>query len=189
MSQKCGKIKIILGCMYSGKTSEAIKVSKKWKSISKKVLCINYKEDNRYGNDDKLYSHDLNVTECLKVDLLSQIDTNKIINVDIILIDEGQFFKDLIEMCLLWCETYGKDIIVCGLDGDFQRKPFGKILELIPYADSVIKMNAFCKLCSDGKKGLFTIRLSNETEQVVIGSDMYIPVCRDHYVDNEKKLN
>jgi len=112
---------------------------------------------------------------------LEEVDTETIKNGDIILVNEGQFFSDLIEYCLLWCEKYGKDIIVSGLDGDFKRKPFGKILDLIPYSNSVIKLNAFCSLCANGTCAQFTWRLSNEKDQIVIGSTNYIAVCRTHY--------
>lgn len=180
-----GSIKIVLGCMYSGKTSEVIKECKRWGSIAKKAICINFEGDARYGEDEKLYSHDLSTVSCIKVSKLSQVDSGEIKNGDIILINEGQFFPDLIDYCVLWCDTFGKDIIVSGLDGDFERRPFGKILDLIPYANSVTKLNAFCKVCANGTHAPFTWRLSNEKNQIVIGSDNYVAVCRKHY--NELK--
>jgi len=185
--KKSGTICVVLGCMYSGKTTEVIKECRKWMSISRKAVCINYNGDNRYGDDEKVYSHDLNTMECIRAVKLSDVDTQLILAGDIILINEGQFFDDLIEYCVKWCEEYGKDVIVSGLDGDFERKPFGKILELIPYANSVTKLNAFCSLCSDGTHAHFSLRLSNEREQVVIGSDNYVAVCRDHYVKLQNK--
>lgn len=179
--QKYGTIKIVLGCMYSGKTLEVIKECKRWESISRKAICINFEGDTRYGHDEKLYSHDLSTISCIKVATLEQVDIESIKNGDIILINEGQFFPDLVKYCVLWCETYGKDIIVSGLDGDFKRNTFGKILDLIPYANSVTKLNAFCKVCADGTFAHFSRRLTNEKDQMVIGSDNYIAVCRKHY--------
>jgi thymidine kinase len=178
-----GTIQIVLGCMFSGKTTEVIKEYQKWSSIHKNALCINYSMDTRYGNDNNLYTHNLTKISCQKVLNLSQVDEDLIKNADIILINEGQFFTDLIEYCLLWCETFGKNIIVSGLDGDFKRKPFGQILDLIPYADSVTKLNAFCNLCNDGTIAHFTLRLSHESDQVVIGNNNYMAVCRKHYLD------
>jgi len=183
VQNKPGTIEIVLGCMYSGKTSEVIKVCKKWHSISRKAICINFEGDTRYGDDEKLYSHDLSTVQCIKVSKLEQVDLETIKTGDIILINEGQFFSDLIEYCLLWCEQYGKDIIVSGLDGDFKRRPFGKILDLIPYANSVTKLNAFCSLCKDGTHAPFTWRLSDEKDQIVIGSTNYIAICRKHYCE------
>lgn len=174
-------IKILLGCMYSGKTSELIAEYNRWVSISKNVTCINFEGDDRYGTDDKLYSHNLYNIQCEKVTLLEQLSEEIIKKSDVILINEGQFFGDLVEYCVKWCDEYGKNIIVSGLDGDFQRQPFGKILDLIPKADEVVKLNAFCAICKDGTHAMFTKRLTNEQEQVVIGSTNYIAVCRKHY--------
>lgn len=177
-----GSIKIMLGSMFSGKTTEIIRECNRWNSIGKNVLCINYDQDTRYGDDDKVYSHTKEHFRCKKANLLSDVSLDDIINADIILINEGQFFSDLIEYCVKWCETYNKNILVSGLDGDFQRNPFGKILDLIPYADSVIKLPALCHLCKNGTEAYFTCRLSGEKEQIVIGSDNYVALCRSHYI-------
>ena len=107
----------------------------------------------------------------------------EIMNHDYIMIDEGQFFSDLKEYVLKWCEVFKKNIIVIGLDGDYKRNTFGQILDLIPVADQVTKLKALCKLCNDGTEALFTHRLSEEDEQVVISYSKYIPVCRQHYLE------
>lgn len=182
-----GSIKLILGCMFSGKTTELQREFKEWSSINKTPLCINYTDDNRYGDIyNNMYSHDQSTVECIKVKTLSEIEEELILENDIILINEGQFFSDLVEYSVLWCDKYNKKVIVCGLDGDFQRKPFGKILDLIPYADSVEKLSAYCKHCSDGTKAIFTHRKSSEQEQIVIGADNYEALCRKCYIDKNK---
>lgn len=181
-----GRIDLVLGCMFSGKTTEVIAECKKWFSISKNALCINYFADDRYGDDDNLYSHDKEKIKCVRVYKLKDIDDELIKSSDIILINEGQFFDDLIDNCVKWCDVYNKKIIVSGLDGDFLRKPFGKILDLIPYANSVKKLKAFCSICKDGTHAYFSSRLSNESNQVVIGSSNYVAVCRKHYLSLEK---
>ena len=79
-------------------------------------------------------------------------------------------------------ENHNKIVYICGLDGDFKREKFGEILDLIPYCDKVTKLNSFCSKCRNGKKGLFSCRVSKETEQVVIGSDNYKPLCRKCYL-------
>lgn len=183
-------IEIILGCMYSGKTSEVIKECRRWQQICKNALCINFENDNRYGDDEKLYNHDLNYVRCVKVLKLEDVDNSEILNSDIILINEAQFFPDLVEYCLLWCEKFDKKIIVSGLDGDYKRNKFGHVLELIPYCDSVTKLNnAFCTMCKNGTVAYFTWRLSGENDQIVIGSDNYIPLCRKHYIEMSNKQN
>ena len=75
----------------------------------------------------------------------------------------------------------GKKIYVGGLDGDFERKKFGQILDLIPLCDKVTKLTSLCSLCKNGIYGIFSKRITNEKEQTVVGSNNYIPVCRDCY--------
>jgi thymidine kinase len=74
-----------------------------------------------------------------------------------------------------------KKIYICGLDGDFERKKFGTILDLIPLCDKVTKLTSLCSQCKDGTPGIFSMRLTSEKEQTVVGSDNYIPVCRKCY--------
>lgn len=176
-------IRVYVGCMFSGKTSELQREYKRWKYIGKNVIIINYMDDNRYGNDDYVYTHDGNKVPCIKTKYLMDISKENIIGIDVILINEGQFFDDLIHFCTLWCEKYNKDIVVCGLDGDFMRKPFGKMNELISLADDVYKLKAMCSKCKNGTQALFSKRLTDEKESIIIGSDMYIPVCRKHYLE------
>jgi thymidine kinase len=75
----------------------------------------------------------------------------------------------------------GKKIYVSGLDGDFQRKKFGQILDLIPLCDKVTKLTSLCSLCKNGEPAIFSMRLTSETQQTLIGSDNYAPVCRACY--------
>lgn len=176
-------IEIIMGCMYSGKTSEVIRLCNQWNSIYDNIVCINYHDDTRYGNDDNLYSHDLTKFSCVRSYHLSDIDIELIKSADVVLINEAQFFDDLITNCVLWAEQFGKRVVVSGLDGDFKRQKFGQILDLIPFADKVRKLTGLCSLCKDGTKALFTCRISKETDQIVIGSSNYVAVCRKHYLE------
>jgi len=68
------------------------------------------------------------------------------------------------------------------------EKKFGYLLDLIPLADKVIKKAALCKLCKNGTRGIFTMRLSNEKKQIVVGSDIYIPVCRQCFLKEKRKM-
>jgi thymidine kinase len=77
-----------------------------------------------------------------------------------------------------------KQIYICGLDGDFERKKFGSILDLIPLCDKVTKLTSLCSLCKNGTLGIFSMRLTKEKEQLVVGSENYIPVCRVCYDKN-----
>jgi thymidine kinase len=98
----------------------------------------------------------------------------------VILVNEGQFFGNLKEFVVEMLSK-NKKIYVSGLDGDFKREKFGQILDLIPLCDKVTKLTSLCSICKDGTPGIFSLRLSEQEEQKVIGSDNYIPVCRKCY--------
>ena len=102
-----------------------------------------------------------------------------------IIIEEAQFFPDLYDVVLELVEEQGKNVLVFGLDGDSQRRPFGQVLDLIPLADKYTKLRAECRLCGDGTPALFTKRISAATEQVCVGGeDTYKAVCRKHYLES-----
>lgn len=166
--------------MFSQKTTKIIQKYRKFKSLNIKSLIINYLQDNRYGNDDYVYTHNKDREECIKIEKLSDIDNNIIMDNQVIFINEGQFFDDLVEYCKLWCDKYNKTIYVCGLDGDFKRNSFGNINHLISIADNFKKLKGKCEKCHD--KSIFTGRINNNKEQKLIGSDMYIPLCRKCYL-------
>jgi len=174
--RKVGQLEIILGPMFSGKTTRLIEKYNECLGKGERVIAINYSADKRY-HDTMLSTHDKKMIPCVFTEKLSTISNMpEIIDADIILINEGQFFGDIYEQVSIWVNKTGKQIYVCGLDGDFQQRTFGKLLDLIPLCDSVIKLCAKCGKC--GKDASFSGRLSNELEQVVIGSDNYIALCR-----------
>jgi thymidine kinase len=176
-------ITLYLGCMYSGKTSELIREYKRWQKIGNSVICINYIDDKRYDVKDEdqfMYSHNMEKVRCIKTKLLNTISVDVLHDIDIIMINEGQFFSDIKEFCENWCDKYNKDIIICGLDGDFEREPMGQMNQLISICDNITKLKALCNICKDETPGLFSWRISNNKSKIHIGTD-YIPVCRKHY--------
>jgi thymidine kinase len=106
----------------------------------------------------------------------------------VILINEGQFFKDIVEWVTVAVNKYKKCVYICGLDGDFKRELFGNWLDLIPLCDSVEKLHSFCSGCKR-RPALFSHRITCEKEQKVIGSSSkYVPLCRKCYeTENERK--
>jgi thymidine kinase len=186
-------LEIFLGCMYSGKTSKLVEIYKQCKFCNINVAVINHCFDKRY-DETLLSTHDKVMIPCIQTTRLNDIwyfgndainlkrldDSLKLLNSDVILINEGQFFEDLYPAVKHMLE-HGKKIYVCGLDGDFERNKFGQILDLIPLCDKVTKLTSLCSLCKDGTLGIFSKRISSEKEQTVVGSDNYIPVCRIHY--------
>jgi thymidine kinase len=187
-----GYLKIVTGCMFSGKTTYIIRECKKWQSIGKTVLMINYDLDRRYTNLDKIVTHDKLSVDCMMISELNN-DLNAIVEkYDVVIINEGQFFKNLKKYVLPWCDDMKKIVVVSGLDGDFLRQKFGEILELIPDCDEQIKLKAYCAICRDGTDAIFTWKkidnVGKNDSIVDIGVDKYIPLCRKHYNEEKRKL-
>ena len=175
-------LELIIGPMFSGKSTELIRKIRLAKIIDKKVIVIKPIIDIRYKNN-KIVSHSFESEECESIQLLAEMDL-KINNYDLIVVDEGQFFPDLKEYVLKWVEVNNKDVIVGGLDGGHKRNKIGDILELIPYSDTCTKINSLCKKCNDGTSAIFTHRMNDNQEQVQIGgAESYMPLCRKHYLD------
>jgi len=143
-----------------------------------------------------LSSHDKIMIPCIKAlrlnDIIPLTDSDEITNkLDFkyiknfmvskaILINEGQFFGDIVEWVTIAVEKYYKNVYVCGLNTDFMRNKFGNWLELERISDNVVMLHSFCSNCKK-RPAIFSHRLSNESEVEVIGSDCYIPVCRKCY--------
>ena len=184
ISQNIGYLKIILGSMFAGKTTELIKEYRRHKSCGFECLFINHKIDNRYIDEenktsthDRIFINSINVGDNL-LDFFKK--EGYLSRYDVILINEGQFFKDLYKFVDYIVNRLNKKVYVCGLDGDFQRKKIGSVLDIIPLCDDVIKIKAICSNCKMNE-GIFTYRLSDEKEQVVVGSINYSAVCRKCY--------
>jgi len=170
-----GKLNIIIGPMYSGKSTKLIKIYNENTLLMKKICVINYIGDNRYG-DKSLCSHDGKKINCLKLKLLNSIkDKYFIDNYDMFIIDEAQFYPDLVDVCKFLIDN-NKEISVAGLSSDFQMKKFGNIIDLIPLCNNIEKLNTQCSFCQN--KAYFTKRLTNDISQKLIGNDIYKPVCR-----------
>ena len=177
-----GKLELIIGNMFSGKSSELIRRINREKSINKKILVVNYIHDNRYG-PNSVATHDNLKVNCLKLEKLSDITENMIQQYDSFFIDEGQFFTDLYQVVLDLVDTKHKHVVVSGLDGDSLRNPFGDIIKLIPVCDTIDKLKAYCCKCNNGTSAPFTKKIKKGKSPIVDigGTDKYIPVCRHHY--------
>jgi thymidine kinase len=187
-----GYLELIIGPMYSGKTSKLLDIYKQCLFCKIPVIVINHSFDTRY-HKTLLSSHDKVMIPCFQTIQLKEIWNNKeknweqyneIHKSEVILINEGQFFDDLFEVVIDMLNN-NKKIYVCGLDGDFERKKFGQILDLIPYCDKVNKNTSLCSICKNGTLGIFSLRITNEKEQTIIGSENYAPVCRNCYKYHE----
>jgi len=182
-SSEEGYLEIAIGPMFSGKTTHLIQAYKKYTYIGKRVIVLNYAEDKRY-HDTMLSTHDKIMIPCMQTTKIRDIwNTREFMNSDVVLINEGQFFADLFDAVLEMIDGLKKKVYICGLDGDFKRGKFGSILDLVPHCDKVIKLQSLCSSCKNGKSAIFSHRLTQEDSQILIGSDIYIPLCRKCYLD------
>jgi thymidine kinase len=178
-----GYLELIIGPMYSGKTSKLLELYKQFTFCGIKTMVINYHEDTRYSATH-LSTHDKIMIPCrqartLNVDITTH--NKEFTDAQVILINEGQFFEDIVNWTKCAVETHKKTVYICGLDGDFKRQKFGSWLDLIPLCDKVSKLHSYCSQCKK-KPAIFSHRLSSEKEQVLIGSDCYVPLCRACYL-------
>ena len=185
-----GYLEIILGPMFSGKTSRLINVFKQCQTANIPCMVLNHNTDNRYSLTE-LSTHDGVTIPCHKISSLNEIHSSEDLSSkyktsSIILINEAQFFGDLYEWVKNAIDNDKKTVYISGLDGDFERKMFGQILNLIPISDKVEKITALCEQCKDGvTPAIFSYRknCNTNTEQMLIGEkNIYIPLCRACYL-------
>jgi thymidine kinase len=191
MDSTTGYLEIILGPMFSGKTSKLIEIYKQYTFCDIPVLAINHSDDTRYSNASiQMTSHDDLFIHCIQSETIRHIiDTHIVRNNKkpiVVLINEGQFFPDLQIGVAELVNTYHAHVYVAGLDGDFRREKFGQMLDLIPMCDKVYKLHSLCVLCKNGTKAIFSHRTMttacSTTEQKIVGAgDIYQPLCRDCY--------
>lgn len=189
MTTRVGSLELILGCMFSGKSTELIRRIRLHKLLGKRVLVVTHASDTRYSSTARVVSHD-HVGEDAALSLtrlvdLFDVEAYRLNDVDSIFIEEGQFFADVEEVVTqLLSEPYHKHVVVSALDGDYCRRPFTNVTNLVCMAENVLKLNALCLLCRDGTPGVFSMRLPSSAQDdriLVGGSDMYASVCRRHY--------
>ena len=180
-SLPAGSLQLFVGPMYAGKTSKLIETYEECIDSENRVIVLTHSDEIRYSID-KLSTHDQKKIDCFKYDTITSFINEKadaIKECKVILIDEGQFFKDLLEILPLINQLH-KHVYVFGLDGDFKRNKFGQILDLIPHCDRIQKLHAKCNVCSN--QAIFSHRTNDSSEQVLIGNEsVYQPLCRDCY--------
>jgi thymidine kinase len=186
-----GRLELIIGPMFASKTTELIRIASKYRSIGKKIIAINHAFNNRYGTVN-ISSHNHQILEnCIIGDSLGIVIEEHSVEIeeaDVIIIEELQFFRDAFEKIVELVDIRRKIVIAAGLDGDFRREPFGDIYRLIPHAENIIKLSAFCSICRDGTPAYFTKRFTSESETTLVGTnDHYRAVCRYHYIHNDKR--
>ena len=174
-SEKRGYIEVICGSMFSGKTEELIRRLRRAKIAKQKVEIFKPVVDNRYS-ETSVVSHDDNKIQSTPVTIAANI-LLLAHNVDVVGIDEAQFFDTgLIDVCDRLADR-GIRVIVAGLDMDYLGRPFGPIPGLMAIAEYVTKVHAICLRC--GNLANHSHRIADADKLVVIGeSDIYESLCR-----------
>ncbi len=213
MAVEPGEIKTVTATMFGGKSVYALHLMETLSrcleahSVENKILYINHDLDKRMeteGSDTKTQAYSThseiigpNVIINLKVDAIKrsdlQLDDDYIRRYRYVIIDEAQFFADLVVKSLHFAEVLGVNVYAVGLRTDSERNRFGKLGELADLADENIELkNTYCGFCaSNGKmtKALFNHRTADNThEQIQVGND-YVPACRKCYlINNPRRL-
>lgn len=189
-----GSIVLVCGPMFSGKSTEMIRLVQRHHLCKLKCVYIKHQSDNRYeqNNDDgqqnksplstQITTHDGNSVPALKCEKLFDLET-QCLDSDVVGIDEGQFFDDLLPFCTKM-RNLGKKIIVSALSGNFERKMFTPIVELIPHSDRVQFFQAICLNCgSEAAYNRFKKNVKSNSdssfEPIIGGAEMFESVCNN----------
>ncbi len=173
-----GRIEVICGSMFSGKTEELIRRMRRAKFARQSVEIFKPSIDVRYSDND-VVSHDRNAIPSTPVDSSASILLLSADN-DVVGIDEAQFFDDgLVDVCNELANR-GVRVIIAGLDMDFKGVPFGPIPALLAVADEVTKVHAICVRC--GSLAYVSHRIVDAEKRVLLGEAAeYEPLCRECY--------
>lgn len=173
--ERRGWIEVICGSMFSGKTEELIRRLKRVKIANLKVEIFKPAIDTRY-DEVKIISHDTNYINSTPV-ASAELILGLVKDVDVVGIDEAQFFDPGITVVCEQLALRGIRVIVAGLDMDYKGHPFGQMPNLLATADYITKLHAICMQC--GNIANISYRKVNASDQVLLGeNDIYEPRCR-----------
>ena len=180
---RLGWIEVICGSMFSGKTEELIRRLNRARIARQKVEIFKPQMDVRY-DVERVVSHDSNSILSTPVQSSSQILLYTNTDVNVVGIDEAQFFDEELAVVCSTLANNGIRVIVAGLDMDYLGKPFGPIPGLLAIAEYVTKIHAICMKCGDLAN--YTHRLVSNDRLVVLGEkDLYEPLCRKCYMEEK----
>jgi len=181
--KRSGWIEVICGSMFSGKTEELIRRLNRAKIAKQRVEIFKPEVDKRY-DEKNVVSHDANAVQCTPVQTAAQILLYDI-DVDVVAIDEAQFFDmELVNVANVLADR-GFRVIVAGLDMDFRGVPFGPIPGLMATAEYVTKVHAICMTC--GNLAQYSHRTIKNESLVVLGEkESYEPLCRSCFLKIQK---
>lgn len=182
-----GSIKLIIGPMFSGKTTLLIHQINKGALANFPAIIIKFHGDSRYESGATITTHSgicqkssLGSDNSIRIVIAQTLSNIILADEKFIGIDEGQFYPDLIDYCEKWASE-GRHVIVTALDGDFARRPFGSVCDLIPLCEYVEKLQGICMECRT-QASAFSRRISRSNVLIEIGAiESYRAVCRRCY--------
>jgi thymidine kinase len=172
--------------MFSGKTSEALRIIRQFKKKSVPIKVFKHSSDIRYDDGNEISSHDQDSEECTPILNINDVFNNEDYNTSqVIVIEESQFFgQEIIEASKKMVNIDNKYLILVGLSGDFEMEPIGYLNHLISFADDVKILTAYCHYCDEITDAQFTIKIDGTKNKTEVGTDQYKPTCRKHYIEH-----
>ena len=177
--------------MFAGKSSAIQSIVRRHKAMGWPVFVLTHSMDTRYSEEPAVVNHDKQSIPAFATDsLLPMASHAEYASSRLIIVEEAQFFSDLVPFLTMAVDKDRKNVVVVGLDGDAERRPFGKVLDLLPFCDKVTKLTSFCRFCADGTPAIFTLAYGSDASASAVagvpcvGADeKYVPVCRKHYLE------
>jgi thymidine kinase len=191
--RKNGCLTVYAGPMYAGKTTALIAELETSIEDNKTVLVLKPKIDNRYATED-VVSHDGtslrketgHTVQCLELN--ESVPLKDLEDIDVLLIDEAQFFNELCYESIPVYLEHGIDVIAVGLDMDSEGKGFGSMPFLLEQANIVYKLSSICSICGDEATRTFRKFTASSSSQVLIGgNETYEPRCLEHWLEGQRE--
>jgi thymidine kinase len=182
-------LELLIGPMFAGKSSAIQSIIRRHQALGWNVFVVTNSIDTRYTTEPAIVNHDKVMMPARATNnLMTLVDDPEYVLSRLVVIEEAQFFPDLVPFVLQTVDKCGKHVVVVGLDGDAERRPFGHVLDLVPHSDRVTKLTAMCKMCKDGTPAIFTfasredaVVAANEGQPCVGADEKYVPLCRKHF--------
>lgn len=176
-----GRIELYIGPMFAGKTTSLKRRVEEESAAGRRCFVVKYAGNDRYDVGSVATHDGQRLQTQASARRLSGLAAAVVAaGAEVVAVDEGQFFADLVDFCVAMADA-GRTVIVSALDGDFERRPFGPIPALLPHCEVVVKLKARCAGCRG--EASFTRRTVQDTRQELIGgADMYLPTCRACYL-------
>jgi len=175
---------LILGPMFSGKSTRLIEHIRHFKTLEYPIMVIKPDIDTRYTQNSAICTHNQEKESCYSIPIQSLqyvLETSEFKNASVIMIEEAQFFTNLYDVVKEALDIHKKHIYITALNGDSKRQLFGDIHLLLPLCTKINFLQALCIHCKDGTPAIYSKRKVETDEQISVGTNEYEAVCFKHY--------